>query len=56
MAPEHLEMIPNLHEMFWKATKLCSKNKQEISREAALELKKAVDEIAEVFARAKSHN
>ena len=51
---EHLELFPNLHETFWKAAKLCSKNKQEVSMEAALELKKAVDEIAEIFNKAKS--
>lgn len=52
--PEHLEMFPSLHETFWKAAKLCSLNKQEVSMEAALELKKAVDEIAGMFAKAKA--
>src|SRR3989344_5737756 len=33
--PEHLEMFPELHETFWQAAKLCSKNKQEVSMEAA---------------------
>jgi len=51
---EHLEMFSDLHETFWKAAKLCSKNKQEVNMEAALELKKAVDEIAEMFAKAKA--
>ena len=46
---EHLQMFPNLHEIFWKATKLCSKNKQEVSLEAAKDLKNAVDEIAKMF-------
>ena len=52
--PEHLEMFPNLHDTFWKAAKLCSKNKQEVNMEAAVELKKAVDEIADMFAKAKA--
>ena len=52
--PEHLEMFPTLHETFWKAAKLCSKNKQEVSMEAAKELQKAVDEIAAMFAKAKA--
>ena len=52
--PEHLEMFPDLHDTFWQAAKLCSKNKQEVSMEAANELKKAVDEIAEMFAKAKA--
>src|SRR3990167_8415343 len=52
--PEHLEMFPNLHDIFWQAAKLCSKNKHEVSMEAALDLKKAVDEIAAMFAKAKA--
>lgn len=52
--PEHLEMFPDLHDTFWKAAKLCSKNKQEVSMEAAQDLKKAVDEIAAIFAKAKA--
>jgi len=51
---EHLEMFPKLHETFWKAAKLCSKNKQEVNMEAAQSLKKAVDEIAQMFAKAKA--
>lgn len=47
--PEHLEKHPQLHEMFWKAAKLASKNKQEVSEEAARELVSAVDAIAKVF-------
>ncbi len=50
---EHLEKFPNLHETFWKAAKLCSKNKQNVDEEAANELVKAVDEIAEMFAESK---
>jgi len=52
--PEHLEMFPELHETFWQAAKLCSKNKQEVSMEAAQDLKKAVDEIAQMFNKAKA--
>jgi len=52
--PEHLKMFPNLHETFWKAAKLCSTNKQEVSIEHAQELVKAVDEIAEIFVKSKS--
>ncbi len=54
--PEHLKKFPNLHETFWKAAKLCSKNKQEVSMEAAQELKKAVDDIASMFAKAKGQS
>ena len=52
--PEHLKMFPNLHDTFWKAAKVCSTNKQEVSMEDAAELVKAVDEIAEIFNKAKA--
>ena len=50
--PEHLEMFSDLHDTFWKAAKLCSKNKQEISMEAAQELLKTVEGIADMFQKA----
>jgi len=46
---EHLEKYPNIHELFWKATKLCSKNKQELNTDKAKELLEVVDEIAKIF-------
>lgn len=51
--PEHLEKFPNLHETFWKAAKLCSKNKQNVDLQAAQELRKAVAEIDEMFEASK---
>lgn len=51
--PEHLDMFPDLHDKFWNATKLCSKNKQFVDMAAAQQLKAAVDEIAEMFNKAK---
>jgi nickel superoxide dismutase len=51
--PEHLEKFPNLHETFWKAAKLCSKNKQSVDEAAATDLVKAVDEIANIFTQSK---
>ncbi len=51
--PEHLAMFPNLHETFWKAAKLCSKNKQSVDMRAAQDLIKAVDEIADIFQKSK---
>jgi len=51
---EHLEMFPDLHDKFWKAAKLCSKNKQNVDMKAARDLKAAVDEIAEMFNRVKA--
>ena len=46
---EHFEKYPRLHDMFWSATELCSKNRQGVSEDAARELNVAVDEIAKVF-------
>ncbi len=50
--PEHLLMFPGLHETFWKAAKLCSKNKQSVDPEAAKELQEAVATIADMFNKA----
>ena len=52
--PEHLAVFPKLHDTFWKAAKLCSKNKQEVNIESAQELVKTVDEISQIFQKAKS--
>ena len=52
--PEHLKMFPNLHEIFWKAAKLCSENKQHVSLEKAQELVDQVNRIAEIFGKAKT--
>jgi len=46
---EHLEIFPDLHNIFWKATKLCSKTKREVSLETAKQLEQKVDEIAKIF-------
>lgn len=51
---EHLKLFPNLHETFWKAAKLCSKNKQELNLETARSLQKAVHEIGHMFEEAKN--
>lgn len=47
---KHLEKFPDLHEKFWKAIKLCSKNKREVSMTEAKALSAAVSEIADMFA------
>ena len=52
--PEHLEKFPDLHDKVWKVSKLISKNKQSVDIEAAKELVASVDEIAEIFAKAKA--
>ena len=43
--PEHLEKYPNLHDTFWKAAKLCSKNKTEQDPANGEALLQAVEEI-----------
>lgn len=50
--PEHLEMFPDLHGTFWKATKLCSDVKRTVSKEKGEDLLKAVENISEMFERA----
>lgn len=51
---ENLKDFPELHELVWKTTKLCSKNKREVSEEAAAELKESVDKIAEIYVKVKA--
>lgn len=52
--PTHLSQFPDLHDKFWKTAKLCSENKQHISKKSANALIKAVDEIAEIFLKTKA--
>lgn len=47
--PEHLEKFPKLHDTFWKALKLASKNKQNVDAQAAADLQAAVKEISDMF-------
>ncbi len=51
---EHLEKFPDLHEIVWKATKLCSDNKRAVDEAKAQELVSAVDNIADIFAKTKA--
>ena len=47
--PVHLDAYPNIHETFWKAAKLCSAVKVEVSAQHAGELMDAIKEIHEIF-------
>ncbi|MEO0815188.1 MAG: superoxide dismutase, Ni [Myxococcota bacterium] len=47
--PPHLESHPNLHEVFWKAAKLCSTCKVEVNLQHADELMAAIEEIHNIF-------
>lgn len=52
--PQHVTQFPALHDTFWKTIKLCSENKQHISREAAQKLLDGVSEIAKMFEKSKT--
>ncbi len=47
--PQHLEAQPDLHDVFWKATKLCSSVKVSVSLEDAAALMAAIENIHNIF-------
>ena len=47
--PHHLDAHPDLHTTFWKAAKLCSAVKVEVSATHAAELMEAIQEIHTIF-------
>ena len=47
--PQHLADYPELHDTFWKAAKLCSACKVNVSLEKAQELMDTVEEIHNIF-------
>ncbi len=47
--PPHLEEYPDLHDIFWKAAKLCSACKVEVNLEHANELMDTIKNIHEIF-------
>ncbi|MBI1388480.1 MAG: superoxide dismutase, Ni [bacterium] len=51
--PNHLEQVPDLHDKFWKAAKLCSAVKVEVNQEKAEALMAAIKEIHEIFWKSK---
>jgi|TARA_B100000959_G_scaffold193276_1_gene202088 nickel superoxide dismutase len=54
--PQHLESIPDLHQTFWKAAKLCSACKVEVSSAHAQELMDAIEVIHYMFWAAKERD
>jgi nickel superoxide dismutase len=52
--PEHLSALPNLHETFWNAAKLCSKNKTENDAANGEALMSAIEEIHNAFWKSKN--
>ena len=52
--PPHLNECPDLHEMFWRAAKLCSSCKVEVSLQHADELLSSIRGIHEIFWKTKN--
>ena len=51
--PEHVQQFPDLHDKFWKAAKLCSKNKTEQDPANGEALMGAIEEIHNMFWQSK---
>ena len=47
--PQHLDAHPELHDIFWKAAKLCSSVKVEVNLAHAQELMGAIESIHNIF-------
>jgi nickel superoxide dismutase len=52
--PEHAEKYPNLHELFWNATKEAGNAKKSLDPTQGQKLLDSIDEIAKVFWETKS--
>lgn len=51
--PEHLEKHPNLHDLFWKATKAAGETKHSVDPAAGERVLELINEISEIFAATK---
>ena len=51
--PEHLEKCPELHDLFWKATKQAGQTKKTVDPADGQKLLDQIDEIARIFAETK---
>ncbi len=51
--PEHLDKFPNLHELFWSATKQAGQCKKSLDPKDGQKLLDLIDEIGEVFTASK---
>jgi len=47
--PDHLEQFPDLHDTFWKATKLAGEAKHTVDPKVAQQLLDAIGEIDKIF-------
>lgn len=52
--PEHLEKFPQLHDLFWKATKQAGQTKKTIDPAEGQKLLDMIDEIADIFKQTKA--
>ena len=52
--PPHAEEFPDLHDIFWRATKAASEAKKTMNEEDAQKLIDAVDEVGELFSKTKA--
>jgi nickel superoxide dismutase len=52
--PEHVEKYPNLHDLFWRATKQAGECKHHHDPAEGQKLLDLIDEIAEIFAATKT--
>ena len=52
--PEHLETYPQLHELFWKATKEAGNSKRSEDPAQGQKLLDAIDELSKIFWETKS--
>ncbi|WP_269623311.1 superoxide dismutase, Ni [Prochlorococcus marinus] len=54
--PEHLSTFPDLHETFWKASKLCSACKVNIDKSKADDLLASVEKVHHMFWKSKGRS
>jgi nickel superoxide dismutase len=52
--PDHLAKVPDLHDIFWRATKKAGESKKSTDPAVGQQLLDAVDEVAKAFAASKS--
>jgi nickel superoxide dismutase len=52
--PEHLEKFPNLHDLFWRASKAAGQTKKSVDPADAQKLLDLIDEIDVIFKKTKS--
>lgn len=52
--PEHVEKFPDLHDLFWRATKLAGQTKKSVDPADGQKLLDMIDEIDSIFKETKS--